>query len=75
VRAMRQEAAALRADVDALRWDGIRLAQFSRGTLVGRLAAKFGELDARLAAIAVGLERAPAGPAGPQAAGGRRPSG
>lgn len=48
-RQLREEVAILRADFDRVRADVLRVQQFARCTLVDRLAAKFAEIDARLA--------------------------
>jgi hypothetical protein len=51
---LREEVAALRADCDRVRWDVVRLGQFTRGPLVDRLAAKFAQIDAALARLETG---------------------
>jgi hypothetical protein len=56
LRACRQEMLALRSDVDRMRWEAVRLGQFTRGTLVDRLAAKFAQVDAALRRRAVGFD-------------------
>jgi hypothetical protein len=59
MQALREEVAALRVDCDRVRWDVVRLGQFTRGNLVDRLAAKFSEIDARLARTETGLRTRP----------------
>jgi hypothetical protein len=59
MRALREEVAALRVDCDRVRWDVVRLGQFTRGNLVDRLAAKFAEIDAAVARLSAGLRTRP----------------
>ena len=55
VRAMRQEYAALRADVERVRLDLVNLSQFTHGLLVDRLATRFRSIDARMQGLAAAV--------------------